>query len=104
MSRLMEGKAFAVLQQIGTAFFLPVSILPGAGLLLGIGASFTNQNTVSTYGLTSIMGPGTVLNILLMIMTAVGSTIFGNLPIIFAMAVALGLAKQEKAVAVLRGR
>lgn len=101
MSRLMEGKAFAVLQQIGTAFFLPVSILPGAGLLLGIGASFTNQNTVSTYGLTSIMGPGTVLNILLMIMTAVGSTIFGNLPIIFAMAVALGLAKQEKAVAVL---
>ena len=101
MSRFTDGKAFAVLQQIGTAFFLPVSILPGAGLLLGIGASFTNQNTVSAYGLTGVLGTGTLLNGLLLIMTAVGSTIFGNLPIIFAMAVALGLAKQEKAVAVL---
>lgn len=101
MNRITDGKAFAVLQQIGTAFFLPVSILPGAGLLLGIGASFTNQNTVNAYGLSDLLGPGTILNGLLMIMSQVGSTIFGNLPIIFAMAVALGLAKQEKAVAVL---
>lgn len=101
MNRFTEGKAFAVLQQIGTAFFLPVSILPGAGLLLGIGASFTNMNTISAYGLEGVMGAGTPLNSLLLIMTQVGSTIFGNLPIIFAMAVALGLAKQEKAVAVL---
>ncbi|MBB5335331.1 phosphotransferase system glucose/maltose/N-acetylglucosamine-specific IIC component [Pectinatus brassicae] len=101
MKRITDGKAFAVLQQIGTAFFLPVSILPGAGLLLGIGASFTNQNTVNAYGLSNLLGPGTMLNGLLMIMSQVGSTIFGNLPIIFAMAVALGLAKQEKAVAVL---
>ena len=101
MKHLTDGKAFAVLQQIGTAFFLPVSILPGAGLLLGIGASFTNMNTISAYGLESLLGAGTPLNSLLLIMAQVGSTIFGNLPIIFAMAVALGLAKQEKAVAVL---
>ena len=101
MNRITDGKAFAVLQQIGSAFFLPVAILPGAGLLLGIGASFSNQHTIEAYGLTNLLGPGTILNGLMLIMAQVGSAIFGNLPIIFAMAVALGLARQEKAVAVL---
>lgn len=96
-----EGIVFATVQKIGRSFFLPVSILPVAGLLLGLGASFTNGTTISTYHLESLLGEGTLLNGLLMIFSQVGSTIFGNLPIIFAMAVALGMAKNEKAVAVL---
>lgn len=96
-----EGVIFATVQKIGRSFFLPVSILPVAGLLLGLGASFTNGTTISTYHLESLLGEGTVLNWLLVIFSQVGSTIFGNLPIIFAMAVALGMAKNEKAVAVL---
>jgi PTS system D-glucosamine-specific IIC component len=96
-----EGVIFATVQKIGRSFFLPVSILPVAGLLLGLGASFTNGTTISTYHLEQILGEGTILNGLMVIFSQVGNTIFGNLPLIFAMAVALGMAKNEKAVAVL---
>lgn len=101
MSKKKESGVFAVVQKIGRSFFLPVSILPIAGLLLGLGASFTNAKTIEAYHLQGILGDGTVLNGLLTIMSQVGNTIFGNLPLIFALAVALGLAKNEKAVAVL---
>lgn len=80
---------------------LPVAILPIAGLLLGIGASFTNATTIQTYGLESILGNGTILHSLLTIMSDAGNIIFGNLPIIFAVGVAIGMAKQEKEVAAL---
>lgn len=96
-----ENKFFAVIQQIGKSFFLPVSVLPIAGLLLGVGASFTNANTIDSYHLEWLLGERTILNGLLLIMSQAGSIIFNNLPLIFAMAVALGMAKNEKAVAVL---
>ncbi len=80
---------------------LPVAVLPIAGILLGIGASFTNPTTVETYGLGAILGEGTALYALLTIMASAGSTIFGNLPIIFAVGVAIGMAKAEKEVAAL---
>lgn len=101
MSKKGESGVFAVVQKIGRSFFLPVSILPIAGLLLGLGASFTNAKTIEAYHLQAVLGEGTILHGLLTIMSQVGNTIFGNLPIIFAMAVALGMAKNEKAVAVL---
>ncbi|WP_286164299.1 PTS transporter subunit EIIC [Peptoclostridium sp. AF21-18] len=96
-----SGKFFATIQQVGKSFFLPVSVLPIAGLLLGLGSSFTNQTTIETYNLTGLLGTGTILNGLLTIMSQVGTAIFGNLPLIFALAVALGMARKEKAVAVL---
>lgn len=96
-----NGAVFATIQKVGRSFFLPVSILPIAGLLLGLGASFTNETTIEAYNLSSVLGDGTILHGLLTIMSQVGDVIFGNLPIIFAMAVALGMAKNEKAVAVL---
>ena len=98
--RKEESKVFATVQKIGKAFFLPVSVLPIAGLLLGLGASFTNEKTIAAYHLEGLLGNGTILNVLLTIMSQVGSAIFGNLPIIFALAVALGMAKNEKGVAV----
>ena len=76
-------------------------MLPIAGILLGLGSSFTNADTIAAYHLQGILGEGTILHALLMIMSQVGNTIFGNLPLIFALAVALGMAKNEKAVAVL---
>ena len=97
----MKDQAFSILQSIGRSFMLPVAILPIAGLLLGIGASFTNVTTIQTYGLESVLGNGTLLNSLLTIMSAAGNIIFGNLPIIFAVGVAIGMAKQEKEVAAL---
>ena len=73
---------------------LPIAILPVAGLLLGIGSSFTNATTIETYGLTKILGEGTILHALLMIMNSVGSAVFNNLPLIFAVGVAIGMAKK----------
>ena len=99
-SKKEKGSVFAVIQQIGKSFFLPVAVLPIAGVLLGLGSSFTNEKTIAAYHLSGILGEGTILHGLLTIMSQVGNTIFGNLPLIFALAVALGMAKNEKAVAV----
>lgn len=96
-----ESKLFSVLQRIGRSFMLPIALLPIAGLLLGIGASFTNETTINAYHLGAILGKGTILHDILQIMSATGNIIFGNLPIIFAMGVALGMAEKEKATAVL---
>lgn len=92
---------FGILQRVGRSFMFPIALLPVAGFLLGIGASFTNEATIAAYGLSSILGPGTLLHSILLVMSGVGSAIFGNLPIIFAMGVALGMAEKEKEVATL---
>lgn len=97
----MKDKIFGVLQRIGRSFMLPIAILPVAGLLLGIGSSFTNSTTIDAYGLTRILGEGTILHSLLIVMKEVGSVIFDNLPLIFAVGVAIGMAKREKDVAAL---
>ena len=97
----MKDKIFGVLQRVGRSFMLPIAVLPVAGLLLGIGSSFTNETTIATYGLQGILGNGTVLHALLIIMSKAGNVIFDNLPIIFAVGVAIGMAKAEKEVAAL---
>ena len=91
-SKKMKDKIFSVLQRVGRSFMLPIAILPVAGLLLGIGSSFTNATTIETYGLTKILGDGTLLHSLLVIMNSVGSAVFNNLPLIFAVGVAIGMA------------
>ena len=97
----MKDEIFSVLQRIGRSFMLPVAVLPIAGLLLGIGSSFTNATTIKMYGMEGLLGSGTILHALLMVMSSAGNTIFGNLPIIFAVGVAIGMAKAEKEVAAL---
>lgn len=101
MGNKSENKAFGVLQRVGRSFMFPIALLPVAGLLLGIGSSFSNQTTVAKYGLEMFLGEGTFLYGILTIFSAVGSVIFDNLPLIFAMGVALGMAKKEKEIATL---
>lgn len=96
-----SGALFGVLQRVGRSFMLPIALLPIAGLLLGVGASFTNPTTIEAYGLEGILGEGTVLNFALSVMSETGNVIFANLPLIFALGVALGMAQQEKATACL---
>ena len=96
-----DGRLFGVLQRVGRSFMLPIALLPIAGLLLGVGASLTNAAMIESYGLEKILGEGTPLNSVLTVLSAVGSIIFDNLPIIFAMGVALGMAESEKATATL---
>ncbi len=98
---LMKDKIFGVLQRVGRSFMLPIAILPVAGLLLGLGGSFTNETMLEAYGLMGIMGPGTIINQILQVMNAAGNIVFANLPVIFAMGVAIGMAKKEKEVAAL---
>lgn len=97
----MKDKAFEVLQRIGRSFMLPIAILPVAGLLLGLGSSFTNETTIEMYNLGKILGDGTMLHALLVIMNKVGSAVFDNLPLLFAVGVAIGMAKKEKEVSAL---
>lgn len=93
--------AFSVLQRVGRAFMLPIALLPIAGLLLGVGASFTNTTMLEAYNLLGIMGPGTFLYSVFTLLSSVGTVIFDNLPILFALGVALGMAENEKATATL---
>ncbi len=97
----MKDKIFGVLQRVGRSFMLPIAILPVAGLLLGIGGSFTNATMISAYHLEAILGPGTVLNGFLNILNNCGNGVFENLPLLFAIGVAVGMAKKEKEVAAL---
>lgn len=97
----MKDKIFGVLQRVGRSFMLPIAILPVAALLLGLGQSFTNETMLKTYGLLGIMGPGTILYAIFRVMSDAGNIVFANLPIIFAMGVAIGMAKREKEVAAL---
>ena len=102
MAKGKKGSAaFAVAQQIGKSLFLPIAILPFAGILLGIGSSFTNATTIATYGLQNVLYPGSILYSIFSIMADAGNAIFGNLSLIFALAVGLGMAKKEKGVATL---
>lgn len=99
----MKDKIFGILQRVGRAFMLPIAMLPIAGLLLGIGSSFTNETTIEAYHLTNIIREGGILYSILTVMKATGSVVFDNLALLFAMGVAIGMAKTEKAVAALSG-
>ncbi|WP_419726262.1 glucose PTS transporter subunit IIA [Terrisporobacter petrolearius] len=99
----MKDKIFGVLQRVGRSFMLPIAILPVAGLFLGIGGSFTNETMLKAYGLMGAMGPGTPINAFLTVLSNAGDIVFANLPLLFAMGVAIGMAKKEKEVAALSG-
>ena len=97
----MKNRLFGIFQRIGHSFMLPIAVLPIAGLLLGIGSCFTSSSLIETYGLESILGSGTFLHGFFTILTRAGSSIFNNLPIIFAVGIAIGMAHMEKEVAAL---
>ncbi|GIW48621.1 MAG: hypothetical protein KatS3mg079_097 [Caloramator sp.] len=84
-------KAFGVLQKIGKALMLPVALLPAAGILLALGNMFQNPaflEKAPAFGSASVQAIARV-------MEQSGGIIFGNLPLIFAVGVAVGLAGGE---------
>ncbi|AWG43376.1 PTS glucose transporter subunit IIB (plasmid) [Candidatus Borreliella tachyglossi] len=98
-----SGSIFTTLQKVGKAFMLPIALLPAAGILLGIGGAFTNTTMIQAYGLEGILGQGTVVSSILHLMKYTGEVIFANLPLMFAAAIPIGLAKVEKGTAALAG-
>lgn len=97
----MKKHLFSLFQRIGQSFMLPIALLPIAGIFLGIGSSLTNTNMLAAYHLKGLMGPGTAPYILFSLLNSAGSIIFDNLPILFAVGVAIGMARSEKATAAL---
>ena len=93
------------LQRIGKAIMLPIAALPVAGILLGVGGSLINiaalENAPSIYQPLIAFVNIPVITIILTIMQGVGNIVFGNLPILFAVGTAVGLAKQDKGTAAL---
>ena len=93
------------LQRIGKAIMLPIAALPVAGILLGVGGSLINiaalENAPAIYQPLIDFVNIPVITIILTIMQGVGNIVFGNLPILFAVGTAVGLAKQDKGTAAL---
>ena len=71
----MKDKIFGVLQRVGRSFMLPIAILPVAGLLLGIGGSFTNATMIEAYHLEAVLGEGTLLHGLLLVLSDCGNIV-----------------------------
>ncbi|OLN22983.1 PTS glucose transporter subunit IICBA [Domibacillus antri] len=84
----MFKKLFGVLQKIGKALMLPVAILPAAGLLLAFGNALQNPTLTD---LAPFLTADWVVNVA-EVMENSGDIVFGNLPILFALGVAIGLA------------
>lgn len=94
-----QNQIFGALQNLGQTFMLPISILPIAGLLLGIGSSFTNPQTIEMYNLGHILYEGSALYGILSVLRDSGDIIFSHLGLLFGISVASGLAKREEGVA-----
>ena len=101
------SKVFGLLQRVGKAFMLPIALLPAAGILLGVGGALLNvaslENPPAIYqGLISFVNIEAVTAILT-VMQKVGGAVFDNLPLLFAIGIAVGLAKSDKGTAGLAG-
>ena len=91
----------AFFSKAGQAFMLPIALLPAAGILLGIGKSFTNPAFLESYPNLTFMQEGTVIYNILEVMGVAGDIVFANLPLLFAVGLAVGFAKKEKGGAAL---
>lgn len=96
----MMKNSFALLQKIGRSFMLPIAILPMAGILLGVGGAFTSPTLIETYNLT-FLKTGTPLNYILVLLFNAGNFVFANLPLLFAVGIAIGMANKSKETAAL---
>ncbi|MDR0921877.1 MAG: PTS transporter subunit EIIC [Lactobacillales bacterium] len=94
-----RNKIVTSFEKFGRSFLLPVSVLPAAGIIKGIGSAFTNSSTVEMYPFLGNKG----LQFFMGLLSMLGDVAFNNLPIIFAVGVAVGLAKSEKGSAALSG-
>ena len=95
----MKKNVFGLLQKIGKSLMLPIAVLPIAGIFLGVGECLTNSSMIYSLHLETFLGEHTLLYQLFMILKNVGQMIFNNLPLLFSIAVASGMAKKSKEVA-----
>lgn len=91
------------LQRIGKAIMLPIAALPVAGILLGVGGALLNianlPDAPAIYQPLIAFVDIQAITIILKLMQGIGDIVFGNLPLLFAVGTAVGLAKQDKGTA-----
>lgn len=95
MAKVKKFSLWGFFQGLGKTFMLPVSLLAAMGLLLGLGSAFSSPATLEALPFLS-WAP---LQVLFSFMALIGSFAFSNLAVMFAMAIPIGLASQEKGVA-----
>lgn len=86
-------------QQLGRSFMLPISLLAATGIFLGLAAASANPQI---QGVAPFLGSNSIMYITQLIRKVAG-TLFGNIPLLFAMSLALGMAKKEKPIAAFAG-
>lgn len=86
-------KVLAKLQKLGKALMLPIACLPVAGILMGIGYMI-DSNVMSGLG-----DP----NVIAFFLVKVGGAIIDNMPILFAIGVAIGLSDDHEGTSALAG-
>ncbi|MCB5237784.1 PTS transporter subunit EIIC [Niallia alba] len=94
-----RNRIVTAFEKFGRSFLLPVSVLPAAGIIKGIGSAFTNTSTIEMY---PFLG-NAALQFFMQLLVTLGNVAFDNLPIIFAVGVAVGLAKHERGSAAISG-
>lgn len=83
------------LSQLGRALMLPIAVLPAAGLLLGLGSALSSDSAISMFPFLS----NDILLSVLIIFKGAGSVVFENIGLLFAIGIAVGLAKENKGTA-----
>lgn len=91
MNTIFLKKYFGVLQRVGKSLMLPVALLPAAGLLMGIGTLLQNPNIINNIPMLS----GENFQLMANIMSSSGDIVFSNLPLIFAVGVAIGMSNGD---------
>lgn len=94
-----SGGAMEFLQGLGRTFMLPVALLAFMGLMLGLGSAFTGQATIDTLPFLD----NNFLQLIFRFITTIGAFAFSYLPLLFAIAIPLGLAREEKGIAAFSG-
>lgn len=87
---------FSFMQRLSQSFLLPIAIMPIAGFLLAIGATFTQEITIGQLGLASLIHDGTILFHILTLMKNIGQTVIDNLALLFAISIAIGFSNKKK--------
>ncbi|MGL4562345.1 MAG: maltose/glucose-specific PTS transporter subunit IIBC [Brevinema sp.] len=95
----MSQKLWDFFQNFGKSLMLPVALLAAMGILLGIGSSLSSGSVIETLPFLA-WAP---LQIIFKFMTTIGLFAFINLPILFSMAIPIGLARTEKGIAAFSG-
>ena len=79
--------AFGILQKVGRSLMLPVALLPAAGILLAFGDAMQNPDMIARFAFLD----SDIIALVAEMMQASGDIVFGNLPLLFAVGVAIGL-------------